>query len=263
MDLNHYRMNWNYPTSIRVGAGRITELPQACRALGMSAPLLVTDPGLAALSLIDHALLQCRDDGLKAGLFSAIKGNPTGQNVTDGVAAFKAGGHDGVIAFGGGSALDAGKAIALMVGQNRPLWDFEDVGDNCNRVDVAGMAPVVAVPTTAGTGSEVGRASVITDDAEHIKRIIFHPRMLPALVILDPQLSIGLPPKITAARGLFRPIIGAKNGVAIITRIALTRPAAMDSAITSELAPIAAPVTGPTMYVTAPVPMVVRLTASV
>ena len=202
MDLNQYRMNWNYPTAIRVGAGRITELPAACRELGMRAPLLVTDPGLAALSLIDDALLQCRDDGLQAGLFSAIKGNPTGQNVTDGVAAFKAGGHDGVIAFGGGSALDAGKAIALMVGQSRPLWDFEDIGDNCNRVDVAGMAPVVAVPTTAGTGSEVGRASVITDEVEHIKRIIFHPRMLPALVILDPQLSIGLPPKITAATGM-------------------------------------------------------------
>ncbi|WP_372874632.1 iron-containing alcohol dehydrogenase [Pseudomonas sp.] len=202
MDLNHYRMNWNYPTAIRVGAGRISELPQACRELGMRAPLLVTDPGLAALSLIDHALLQCRDDGLKAGLFSAIKGNPTGMNVMDGVAAFKAGGHDGVIAFGGGSALDAGKAIALMVGQNRPLWDFEDIGDNASRVDVAGMAPLVAVPTTAGTGSEVGRASVITDDVARIKRIIFHPRMLPALVILDPQLSIGLPPKITAATGM-------------------------------------------------------------
>jgi hypothetical protein len=202
MDLNQFRMNWNYPTAIRVGAGRIVELPAACRALGMRAPLLVTDPGLAALSLIDDALLQCRDDGLQAGLFSAIKGNPSGQNVTDGVAAFKAGGHDGVIAFGGGSALDAGKAIALMVGQNRPLWDFEDVGDNCNRVDVAGMAPVVAVPTTAGTGSEVGRASVITDEVEHIKRIIFHPRMLPALVILDPQLCLGLPPKITAATGM-------------------------------------------------------------
>lgn len=202
MDLNQYRMNWNYPTAIRVGAGRITELPAACRSLGMRAPLLVTDPGLAALSMIDQALLQCRDDGLKAGLFSAIKGNPTGQNVMDGVAAFKAGGHDGVIAFGGGSALDAGKAIALMVGQSRPLWDFEDIGDNASRVDVAGMAPVVAVPTTAGTGSEVGRASVITDDTAHIKRIIFHARMLPALVILDPQLSIGLPAKVTAATGM-------------------------------------------------------------
>ncbi|MEX6503955.1 iron-containing alcohol dehydrogenase [Pseudomonas zhanjiangensis] len=202
MDPNQYRMNWNYPTSVRVGPGRITELPEACRALGMSAPLLVTDPGLAALSMIDQALLQCRDDGLKAGLFSAIKGNPTGQNVMDGVAAFKAGGHDGVIAFGGGSALDAGKAIALMVGQSRPLWDFEDVGDNCNRVNVAGMAPVVAVPTTAGTGSEVGRASVITDEVEHIKRIIFHARMLPALVILDPQLTLGLPAKVTAATGM-------------------------------------------------------------
>ncbi|MEA1606935.1 iron-containing alcohol dehydrogenase [Pseudomonas spirodelae] len=202
MDLNHYRMNWNYPTSVRVGVGRISELPTACRQLGMSAPLLVTDPGLAALPMIDRALLHCRDDGLKAGLFSGIKGNPTGQNVMDGVAAFKAGGHDGVIAFGGGSALDAGKAIALMVGQNRPLWDFEDIGDNCERVNVAGMAPVVAVPTTAGTGSEVGRSSVITDDAAHIKRIIFHARMLPALVILDPELTLGLPAKITAATGM-------------------------------------------------------------
>ncbi len=202
MDLNHYRMNWNYPTSVRVGVGRISELPAACRQLGMSAPLLVTDPGLAALPMIDRALLHCRDDGLKAGLFSGIKGNPTGQNVMDGVAAFKAGGHDGVIAFGGGSALDAGKAIALMVGQTRPLWDFEDIGDNCERVNVAGMAPVVAVPTTAGTGSEVGRASVITDDAVHIKRIIFHARMLPALVILDPELTLGLPAKITAATGM-------------------------------------------------------------
>ena len=202
MDLNRYRINWNYPTSIRVGAGRIRELPDACRQLGMSAPLLVTDPGLAALSIIDRALLQCRDDGLKTGLFHGIKGNPTGQNVMDGVAAFKAGGHDGVIACGGGSALDAGKAIALMVGQDRPLWDFEDIGDNCNRVNVAGMAPVVAVPTTAGTGSEVGRAAVITDDAAQIKRIIFHVRMLPALVILDPELTIGLPAKLTAATGM-------------------------------------------------------------
>ncbi|MFP5421634.1 MAG: iron-containing alcohol dehydrogenase [Gammaproteobacteria bacterium] len=202
MDLNHYRMNWNYPTSVRVGVGRISELPAACRQLGMSAPLLVTDPGLAALPMIDRALLHCRDDGLIAGLFHGIKGNPTGQNVMDGVAAFKAGKHDGVIAFGGGSALDAGKAIALMVGQDRPLWDFEDIGDNCNRVNVAGMAPVVAVPTTAGTGSEVGRASVITDDAAHIKRIIFHARMLPALVILDPELTLGLPANITAATGM-------------------------------------------------------------
>lgn len=202
MTLDQYRMNWNYPTSIRVGAGRIRELPDACRQLGMSAPLLVTDPGLAGLSIIDRALLQCRDDGLKAGLFHGIKSNPTGANVLDGVAAFKAGGHDGVIAFGGGSALDAGKAIALMVGQDRPLWDFEDIGDNCTRVKVAGMAPVVAVPTTAGTGSEVGRASVITDEAAQIKRIIFHARMLPALVILDPELTIGLPAKLTAATGM-------------------------------------------------------------
>lgn len=197
-----YRMNWNYPTSVRVGAGRISELAEACEQLGMQAPLLVTDPGLAALPMIHEALRQCRDAGLKAEIFSSIKGNPTGQNVTDGVLVYRVGHHDGVIAFGGGSALDAAKAIALMAGQDRPLWDFEDVGDNYLRVNVAGMAPVVAVPTTAGTGSEVGRASVITDDEAHVKRIIFHARMLPALVILDPELTTGLPPGITAATGM-------------------------------------------------------------
>lgn len=194
--------NWNYPTSVKVGAGRASELPQWCASLGMKRPLLVTDPGLAALPMTVKLLDSCRSAGLDAGLFHAIKGNPTGKNVDDGVVAFKAGGHDGVIAFGGGSALDAAKAIALMAGQDRPLWDFEDVGDNHLRVNVAGMAPVVAMPTTAGTGSEVGGASVITDEREHVKRIIFHAKMLPAVVILDPELTVGLPPKITAATGM-------------------------------------------------------------
>ncbi|MGQ7819359.1 iron-containing alcohol dehydrogenase [Metapseudomonas furukawaii] len=202
MEPSHFRMNWNYPTSVRVGVGRIAELASACRELGMAAPLLVTDPGLSGLPMIDAALARCRDAGLQAGLFHRIKGNPTGTNVMDGVEAFRSGGHDGVIAFGGGSALDAGKAIALMVGQDRPLWDFEDVGDNASRVKVAGMAPVVAVPTTAGTGSEVGRAAVITDDQAQLKRIIFHARMLPAIVLLDPELTLGLPRTLTAATGM-------------------------------------------------------------
>jgi len=194
--------NWNYPTAVKVGAGRIRELPQWCKNLGMRRPLLITDPGLAALPLTGSVLELCRAAGLECALFHDIKGNPTGKNVDDGVAIFKAGGHDGVIAFGGGSALDAAKAVALMVGQDRPLWDFEDVGDNYLRVKVAGMVPVVAVPTTAGTGSEVGRASVITDDDAHVKRIIFHANMLPAVVILDPELTVGLPPKLTAATGM-------------------------------------------------------------
>lgn len=202
MDAARYRMNWNYPTSIRVGAGRLLELPEACRELGMHAPLLVTDPGLASLPMVEEALAECRAFGLRPDLFCAIRGNPTGQNVTDGVMAYKGGRHDGVIAFGGGSALDTGKAVALMVGQNRPLWDFEDVGDNYRRVKVDTMAPVVAVPTTAGTGSEVGRVSVITDEQAQVKRLIFHPRMMPSIVILDPELSRGLPPKITAATGM-------------------------------------------------------------
>jgi len=196
------RANWNYPTAIRVGAGRIRELPGMCQSLGMKNALLITDPGLASLPIVQKAVVKCQSEGLGCAVFSNIKGNPTEQNVTDGVHAYHAGMHDGVIAFGGGSALDAAKAVALMVGQSRPLWDFEDVGDNYLHVNVAGMAPVVAVPTTAGTGSEVGRASVITDDRAHVKRIIFHARMLPAAVILDPELTVGLPPRLTAATGM-------------------------------------------------------------
>ena len=194
--------NWNYPSAIRAGAGRISELACACRELGMRAPLLVTDPGIAAMPMVVNAQAACRSAGLDCGLFADLQGNPTGENVDAGVAAYIGGGHDGVIALGGGSALDTAKAVALMVGQQRPLWDFEDVGDNWTRVDETGMAPVVAAPTTAGTGSEVGRASVITDATNHVKRIIFHPRMLPAVVILDPTLTAGLPPHITAATGM-------------------------------------------------------------
>jgi alcohol dehydrogenase class IV len=195
-------VNWNYPTAVKVGPGRIRELPEACKSLGMQRPLLVTDPGLAPLAMVADAVARCRAADLDCAVFHDIKGNPTGRNVEAGVAAFKAGQHDGVIAFGGGSALDAAKAIGLMAGQERPLWDFEDVGDNHLRVDIAGMAPVVAVPTTAGTGSEVGRASVITDEDAKIKRIIFHARMLPAVVILDAELTLSLPAKITAATGM-------------------------------------------------------------
>jgi alcohol dehydrogenase class IV len=194
--------NWNYPNNLRTGAGRIAELAKCCQELGMSSPLLITDSGLADLPMVKNAVQSCIDAGLSCGLFSQIKSNPNGENVIDGVAAYHAGNHDGVIAFGGGSGLDAAKAVALMVGQKLPLWDFEDVGDNYLKVIEEGVAPIIAVPTTAGTGSEVGRASVITDEKEHIKRIIFHPLMLPTIVILDPELTVGLPPHITAATGM-------------------------------------------------------------
>ena len=194
--------NWNYPNCIRAGAGRISELAAACRDLKVARPLLVTDRELAELPMIKSALELCKNAGLKIGLFSGIHSNPNGEQVDEGVEIYRQGKHDGVIAFGGGSALDAGKAIALMSGQQRPLWDFEDVGDNWTRVIESGVAPVVAVPTTAGTGSEVGRASVIIDTAHHVKKIIFHPKMLPSVVILDPGLTTGLPPHITAATGL-------------------------------------------------------------
>lgn len=194
--------NWNYPTPIRFGAGRITELPDACAMLGIRKPLLVTDPGLAALPMVANAVELCRKVGLPCEVFSDVQANPIEANVTTGVALFKRRGYDGVIAFGGGSALDAAKAIALMVGQSRPIWDFEDREDWHTRVNVAGMAPTIAVPTTSGTGSEVGRSSVITDLRDHTKKIIFHPKMQPALVIADPELTLGLPPHITAAVGM-------------------------------------------------------------
>jgi alcohol dehydrogenase class IV len=194
--------NWNYPTLIRFGAGRIRELPDACRTLGMQRPLIVTDPGLAKLPMIGNAVSALSAAGLGAAVFSDIQANPVEANVTQGVAAFKKGSHDGVVAFGGGSALDVGKSIALMSGQTRPIFDFEDREDWFTRVDVKGMAPVVAVPTTAGTGSEVGRASVITDVGDHTKKIIFHPKMMPGIVIEDPELTVGLPPQVTAATGM-------------------------------------------------------------
>jgi alcohol dehydrogenase class IV len=194
--------NWSYPTAVRFGAGRIKELPEAVRAAGMKRPLLVTDKALVALPITKNALDLLEGAGLKAGVFSDVQSNPTDLNLEAGVAAYKAGGHDGVIAFGGGSGLDLGKCVAFMQGQTRPVWDFEDIGDWWTRADPAGIAPIVAVPTTAGTGSEVGRAGVITNSAGHVKKVIFHPKMLPAIVICDPELTVGMPKFITAGTGM-------------------------------------------------------------
>ncbi len=194
--------NWNYPTAMRAGAGRIGELAACCRELGMQRPLLVTDPGLRSLPMVDAALQNCREAGLGIDVFSEVKANPTGANVEAGNTVFRDGGHDGVIAFGGGSALDAAKAVALTARQDVSVFDLEDVGDNFRRADPARIAPIVAVPTTAGTGSEVGRASVIVDESVHVKKIIFHPLMVPRIVILDPGLTIGLPAWLTAATGM-------------------------------------------------------------
>jgi alcohol dehydrogenase class IV len=196
------RGNWNYPTTIRFGAGRIAELPDACKALGIARPLIVTDPGLAKLPMIENAVAACRAAGLTCNVYADVQANPIEANVLSGVRAYREGEHDGVVAFGGGSALDTGKAIALMIGQTRPIWDFEDREDWYTRVNAAGISPIIGVPTTAGTGSEVGRASVITDLRDHTKKIIFHPKMQPALVIADPELTLGLPPHITAAVGM-------------------------------------------------------------
>jgi alcohol dehydrogenase class IV len=192
------KANWNYPTTVWAGPGRIAELPAACAKLGIQRPLLVTDEGLRDAPMVRRALALVPG----AALFARVRGNPVAANIADGLAVYRSGGHDGVIAFGGGSALDAGKVIAFMSGQSRPLWDFEDVGDWWTRADPRGIAPIIAVPTTAGTGSEVGRAGVVINEETHQKRIIFHPQMMPAVVISDPELTVGLPPKITAATGI-------------------------------------------------------------
>ncbi len=196
------RANWNYPTSIRFGAGRIAELPEAVAEAGIMKPLLVTDPRLGAMPMVRNAVASLEAAGIPGAVFSEIRPNPVAANVEAGVTALRAGGHDGVVAFGGGSALDVGKLVAFMAGQTRPIWDFEDVGDCWKRANSTGVLPVIAVPTTAGTGSEVGRAGVVTDEAAHAKKVIFHPRMMPRTAILDPELTLGMPPAVTAGTGM-------------------------------------------------------------
>ena len=196
------KMNWSYPTAIRFGAGRIKELAEACAAAGMKKPLLVTDRGLANLPITQNALDILDGAGMGRAMFAEVDPNPNEQNLEAGVAAYKAGGHDGVVAFGGGSGLDLAKMVAFMHGQTRGVFDFEDVGDWWTRADASVISPIVAVPTTAGTGSEVGRASVITNSATHEKKIIFHPKVLPAIVIADPELTMGMPAAITAGTGM-------------------------------------------------------------
>ncbi|HFQ15320.1 MAG TPA: iron-containing alcohol dehydrogenase, partial [Rhodobacteraceae bacterium] len=194
--------NWSYPTNIKFGAGRIRELPEACAMLDMHRPLLVTDKGLADLPITAAAMDVLRAAGFEPEMFAEVDPNPNEVNLAAGLEAYHAGGHDGVIAFGGGSGLDLGKMVAFMSGQTRPVWDFEDVDDWWTRADEDGIAPIIAVPTTAGTGSEVGRASVITNSETHVKKIIFHPRVLPSVVIADPELTVGMPPVITAGTGM-------------------------------------------------------------
>jgi alcohol dehydrogenase class IV len=194
--------NWSYPTAVRFGAGRIKDLAEACRAAGIGRPLLVTDAGLAKLPITATAVGLLKEAGFPVAVFSDVQSNPVESNVEAGMAAFRKGNHDGVIAFGGGSGLDTGKVIAFMAGQTRPLWDFEDIGDWWTRADADKIAPIIAVPTTAGTGSEVGRAGVITQEATHTKKVIFHPKMMPRMVICDPELTAGMPPSITMGTGM-------------------------------------------------------------
>ena len=194
--------NWNYPTTVWFGQGRVKDLHIACKNLSITKPLFVTDQDLAKTDLVKKIISDSNLKSLSINVFSNIKGNPVGSNVDEGVKAFKKGNHDGVIAFGGGSGLDVGKAVAFMSAQTRSIWDFEDVGDNWTKANSDEIAPIIAVPTTAGTGSETGRASLITNEKNQTKKIIFHPKILPSIVILDPCLTVDLPPKITATTGM-------------------------------------------------------------
>jgi len=196
------KTNWNYPTSIWVGENRIKDLSQACGNLNISRPLFVTDKDLINLNMVKNIILELKKNFNSLSIFSNFSGNPFGENVEDGVKEFKKNKCDGVIAFGGGSGLDVGKAIAFMSGQSRPIWDFEDIGDYWKRADEKNIAPIIAVPTTAGTGSETGRASAIINKSTGVKKIIFHPKFLPSIVILDPVLTVDLSPRLTAATGM-------------------------------------------------------------
>ena len=197
-----HKYNWNYPTTMWVGENRIKDIALACKDLKINKPLLVTDNGLAQSDIVKNTLSILKDNGIDAALYSNVVGNPTGTNVTEGADYYNKNNCNGVIAFGGGSGLDVGKAVAFMSGQTLPIWDFEDVGDNWTKANADKIAPIIAVPTTAGTGSETGRASVILNEETGVKNIIFHPKFLPSIVILDPTLTIGLPPKMTAATGM-------------------------------------------------------------
>jgi len=194
--------NWNYPTTMWVGENRIKDLSIACKTLDINKPLLVTDSGLAKSNIVIDVLKNLKEEGFLVKLYSNVVGNPTGSNVTEGADYYNKNNCDGVIAFGGGSGLDVGKAIAFMSGQKLSLWNFEDVGDNWTKANNDKIAPIIAVPTTAGTGSETGRASVILNEETGVKNIIFHPKFLPSIVILDPVLTLNLSAKITAATGM-------------------------------------------------------------
>ncbi|MEM9207339.1 MAG: iron-containing alcohol dehydrogenase [Pseudomonadota bacterium] len=195
-------VTWSFPTQIRFGAGRISELPNACARAGITRPLLVTDASLASLPITSQAMDLLRAHDLDPGLFAEVQPNPTDRNLRAGIEDFKAGGYNGVVAFGGGSAIDLGKLIAFQSHQVKSVWDFEDGGNRWKAANHEAIAPIIAVPTTAGTGSEVGRASVLTDTEQHVKKIIFHPKILPSIVIADPELTIGLPPEITVGTGM-------------------------------------------------------------
>lgn len=196
------RGNWSYPTPVKFGAGRISELATHVKAAGLTRPLLVTDKALASLPITKQALDLLEEGGLGRAVFSDVDPNPNERNMEAGLAVYRAGGHDGVVCFGGGSALDLGKMIALMVDQPVSVWELEDVGDWWTRANPATIAPIVAVPTTAGTGSEVGRAGVLTNSVTHKKKIIFHPKLLPTVTLCDPELTVGMPKFITAGTGM-------------------------------------------------------------
>ena len=196
------KSNWNYPTNVWVGEGRSLDLTEACNISKVKKPLFVTDKDLVSLPMTVEIITNLKNSFSEIDVFSDFTGNPTGKNITEGVQIYNNNSCDGVIAFGGGSALDVGKAIAFMCGQTRPIWDFEDIGDYWKRAEESKISPIIAIPTTAGTGSETGRASAIINEETGVKKIIFHPKFMPTIVILDPILTLDLPPRITAATGM-------------------------------------------------------------
>ena len=193
--------DWSFPVPIAYGPGRLVEIGVQCAGLGIRAPLVVTDSGSAGLPFVSGLMSILAAAGMKAGLFSDISPNPRDTEIAAGRDAFLSGGHDAVIAIGGGSAMDGGKAICLTARNEIDLWDFEWEAPPAEIGPDQPFPHLVTIPTTAGTGAETESTAMITHTGKGMKFCICHPGLKPSLALLDPELTVGLPPHLTAWTG--------------------------------------------------------------
>lgn len=197
------RQQWTLPVPVEYGPGARTALAALCIRHGMRAPLIVTDASTATLPFTRELLDQLNDAGLRGALYADIEANPTDRSVENGAAFYRTCNADGIVALGGGSGLDAGKAITLIASQSRAgLWEFDFDRPVAQGFQAADFPQVICVPTTAGTGAETESTAMLTDTQRGIKGCVWHPLARPAAVILDPELTLGLPANLTAWTGM-------------------------------------------------------------